>query len=283
VAESNEKSTYGSERGRPRPGPPPGTARRRGRPAKPPLHAGRLLAAAGRVGRHDPWRILAVAIVVSAATAAAEIAAEHAGDPHRVWQYAAAAAASEVIALLGTVLLSGFLCRLTAAAAPGQEPVTLAHVIRTLPWGRLVLADILVSAGTIVGLLALVIPGLVLATLLAVVGPVIETEDRSARAALRRSARLVRPYFWRVALLATVPVIALSELETVGPEPHGAPAIAEVLAIRGVVEGLGEAVVGLVLIQLSYRLRTLDAIRERAADQAGGPAGGTAPAAAGRR
>jgi hypothetical protein len=252
--------------------PPRGTAP--GAVPKPPLRPGRLLAAAAQVGRRDPWRILAVAVVISMVTVLAEIVAEHAADPHSAWQEAVADILAEGIAVLGTVLLSGFLCRLTGAAGRGQR-VTLRHVVATLPWGRLIVADIVVALATIIGLLALLIPGLVLATLLIIVGPVIETEDRPARVALRRSVHLVRPYFWRVALLATLPVVALSELEAVGPEPWGAPAIAEVLAIRGIAEGLLEAVVGLVLVQLTYRLMAVDALRAQAARKAAAGASGS--------
>jgi hypothetical protein len=227
---------------------------------KPPLRPGRLLSAAARVGLGDPWRILAVAITVSTLTVLVEIVAEHLAGPRSSWQQAVAGILAEGVALLGTVLVSGFLCRLTGAAGR-PERVALGHVTRTLPWRKLVAADILVALATIATLLALIIPGLIMATLLAVVGPVIEIEDRTARAALRRSAHLVRPYFWRVALIATVPVLAVAELEAVGPEPWGVPGIFEILAIRGVAEGFLEAVIGLVLIQLSYRLIAVDAIR----------------------
>ena len=57
-----------------------------------------------------------------------------------------------------------------------------------------------------VGLLLLVIPGLILFNVLALVGPVIEVENRKVMAAIRRSIHLVRGHFWSVALLATLPV-----------------------------------------------------------------------------
>ena len=102
------------------------------------------------------------------------------------------------------------------------------------------------------------IPGLVARNLLAVVGPVIEIEDRRVLAALRRSAHLVRQHFWSVALVATLPVILASGLEAAAPEPSGVAEILEVLAIRGLAEGLIEAAIGLVLVELCYRLIDLD-------------------------
>ncbi|MGH3275851.1 MAG: hypothetical protein ACRDNZ_16195 [Streptosporangiaceae bacterium] len=232
--------------------------------AKPPLHVGRLLAGAAGVVRRDVARILGAAIVVTTVVVAAEIVEEHFVNPHSLWQGAVAGVLTEGIGLLGTVFLSGFLCRLTGTARDSREPpVTLRSVITTLPWGRLILADILVVLLVIAGLLALVVPGLIITTLLAIVGPLIEIEDLPVRVALRRSARLVRPYFWRVTLLATIPLLLLSELERAGPEPSGVPGNLEVLAIRGVAEGLLEAAVSLVLIQLCRRLMELAADRPR--------------------
>jgi hypothetical protein len=249
VPESNIPSTQRAWTVQPAPG-----ATGPQRPAKPPLRVGRLLSRAARVARGDPWRILAVSIVLSSVSVIAESLADLAVDEHSVWQVILAAVLTEGVGLLGTVLLSGFLCRLTGQGGPGRPRVTLGHVIRTLPWGRLVLADLAVTALTIAGFLALVVPGFIIVTLLAITGPLIDIEDHSARAALRRSRRLVRHYFWRVVVLATIPIFALSELESAAPEPHHPAEFLEALAIRGVADGLFEAAVGLVLVQLCYRL-----------------------------
>jgi hypothetical protein len=231
-------------------------------PGRPPLEARRLLAAAARIARGDPWRILAVSIAASAASVLAEAATELVADEHIAWQAALAAVITEGVGLLGTVALSGFLCRLTGEH--GQAKVTLRQVIRTLPWGRLIAADLIVTAAVLVGLAALVIPGFIVSTLLIVVGPLIEIEDQPVRAALRRSRRLVWPYFWRVALLVTIPILVLNWVESAGPEPSGVPEVLEALAIRGVADGLLEAAFALVLTQLCYRLITLDAAASRA-------------------
>ena len=51
-------------------------------------------------------------------------------------------------------------------------------MLRSLPWGSLILADLLVTLIVVAGLVVLIIPGLIALTLLAVVGPVIELERR---------------------------------------------------------------------------------------------------------
>ena len=145
--------------------------------------------------------------------------------------------------------------------------------MRTLPWFRLIRADILVAVLVVVGLIALVIPGLVAVNLFAVVGPVIEIENRPVIAALRRSAHLVRLQFWKVALLATLPVILASEIDSISPDHlTSAGAILEVLAIRGLAEAVVEAGIGLMLVELCYRLIALD---RRQADAEGKERPGT--------
>ena len=84
----------------------------------------------------------------------------------------------------------------------------------------------------VLGLVLLIIPGLIALNLLAVVGPVIEIEDRRAWAGLRRSARLVRPHFWKVALIGTLPVLVASGLESALPNPEG---------LAGILTALGRA------------------------------------------
>lgn len=254
-------------------------SKREGRRRIPP---GAVLTAAARAGRRDLWRILAVAVAVSLVTAVAEIIVDEYADPSNAALTVPAQLSASALSLLGTVFLSGFLCRLITTAehaegpgrrrrGPGQggERVTIWHVAQTLPWGRLVLADLAVTLLTAIGLLALVIPGLIIVTLLAVTGPVIEIENLHVRAALRRSARLVRPHFWTVMLLAALPLTLASEIEAIIPQPSGTGEIFEVLALRGIAEALLEAAIGLILVELSFRLIAADAARRRALAQAG--------------
>jgi len=246
-------------------------------PPRQKLPPGQVLMAAAGAGRRDLWRILAVAVAVSLVTAVAEIIIDHFVDPSDTALSVSAQLSAEALSLLGTVFLSGFLCRLISTAehgrnqerrsgGPGQacERVTIGHVARTLPWGRLALADILVVLLTLIGLLALVIPGLIIVNLLAVTGPVIEIEDRRVLSALRRSARLVRPHFWVVALLATLPLALSGEIEAFIPDPSGTGEIFEVLAIRGLGEAALEAAIGLILVELSFRLIASERGRQRA-------------------
>lgn len=226
--------------------------------SKPSLPVREILVAAARSARRSLWRIVGVAVVVSLATALVEIAVINLIDHSNLPLTTFAELTSAAVSVLGAVLLSGFLSRVVGTAEHGEEEFTLGQVVRTLPWRRLVAADVLVAALVVMGVIALVIPGLAIMTFLAVVGPVIEIEDRPVGAALRRSVHLVWPYFWWVTLLATAPLAVLSEIEDLVPEPRTVLQVLEDLAVRAVGLGLLEPAIGLVLVELCFRLIALD-------------------------
>jgi hypothetical protein len=236
-----------------------GTAREADTGSTPPeLPVREILAAAARTGWRHRQRTLAVAVAVSAVTAVLEFVANHLTDQANVPLLLFTGLTASGVSLLGTVFLSGFLGRLVGEAEHGKDRASVWQVARTLHWGRLVGADLLVVLAVVIGFVALVIPGLAAMTLLAVVGPVIEIEDRRVAGALRRSAHLVRRHFWTVALLATLPVIAASGIDSVVPDPDHAGQVATALVIHVVAGALVEAAIGLVLVQLCYRLIALD-------------------------
>jgi hypothetical protein len=219
-----------------------------------------LLAAAARSARYDLGRILAVAISISLLTTLADIAVINLVDHTNAPLTATGELISSALEILGSVFLTGFLCRIVSAAEHGQERASVFQVARNLPWSRLIRADLLVVVLVVFGLILLVIPGLIAITLFSIIGPVIEIEDQPVRAALRRSAHLVRQKFWWVLLLATLPLALVSEAEALAPEPHSLAADLEAIAIRGIGTALLEAVIGLVLVELAYRLIALDRI-----------------------
>ncbi|HUZ57032.1 MAG TPA: hypothetical protein VMU94_31510 [Streptosporangiaceae bacterium] len=225
---------------------------------KSPLGVRAVLATAARAGRRHGWRILAVAVAVSLVTALADIVVRHFVDRTSLPVALAADISASSSTLLGAVFVSGFLSKLVGAGDAGRDTPSIREIARTLPWWRLIGADLMVALIVLVGAIALVIPGLVAANLLAVVGPVIEIEDKAVLAALRRSAHLVRRHFWTVALLVLLPVILASDLNTFAPEPLGVRSVLEILAVRGLAEGLAEAVIGLIVVTLCRRLIALD-------------------------
>lgn len=218
------------------------------------LRPGQVVAAAARAGQRYWWQILALAIPVSLVGSGLEILVDHYVDPTDALLSLGASLGSTGISLLGTVLLSGFVCRLVGAAEHHQAPRTLPQVARSLPWWRLIAADVLVALAVVAGLVLLVVPGFAVLTLLAVVGPVIEIEHRRLFAAIRRSAQLTRHHLWSVLLLATVPLLLVAELEAIAPEPDRSGEIAEFLLTRGIAEGVVEACLAIILCELCFQL-----------------------------
>ena len=232
-----------------------------------------IAAAVVHTARRHAWRILVVSIAVSAVTVAAELAADHLLDRADVTTALVGALSTSALSLLGAVFLSGFLCRLVSSTEHGAaehratehektgeaaDGSRIRDVLRSLPWGSLILADLLATLIIVVGLVALIIPGLIAITLLAVVGPVIELEHRSALAGLRRSVHLARPHFWRVAAFATLPLLLANGIVAFLPDPSGTTDVVTTLVVRSVGEGILESVVGLLLVELCYRLIAAD-------------------------
>ncbi len=228
----------------------------------PGLPVGEIIVAAAQAARRDAWRIFVVAFAVSLVGALAEMIANHLIDRTNLPLLVITSLCASSVSLLGSVFLSGFLCRLVSEPGPGGARI--GATARSLPWGPLIRADLLVALSCAAGLVALVIPGLIALNLLAVTGPVIEIERRKAWAGLRRSARLVRPHFWKVALIGTLPVLLVSAAESALPDPEHPPALVLGLLARGVVEAVLESVVSLLLVQLCFRLMAAERARQAA-------------------
>lgn len=230
----------------------------RNRPARQRLPVREVILSAARAGRGNAGRIILAAICVCSVTAALETAAHSFVDRTNVPATILSDLGASGVSLAGVVFLSGFLSQQVGEAGHGREHAGIADMLRNLPWRRLILADLLVALLFIVGLIALVLPGLLAINLFVIVGPVVEIEDLPVVAALRRSAHLVRQRFWTVALLATLPVSLADELPSAVPHPASVRALLMVLLIRGVLRALIEAALGLVLAELCYRLIELD-------------------------
>jgi len=106
----------------------------------------------------------------------------------------------------GSIFLSGVLDKTVGEHQHGHRATALSEVFRTLPYLTLFVADVMVVLARAAGLALLIIPGLIVVSLTAVVGPVIIIEQRNAWSAIKRSAQLVGPYFWLVFVTATIPL-----------------------------------------------------------------------------
>ena len=98
-------------------------------------------------------------------------------------------------------LLSGVLEEIEGADRRGEPKPTLAHLARKLPWGRLVLADLILAVIVTAGVIALIVPGLILSALFCLVMPLLNLERQGLGPTFRRSAQLTRPFLGTVVIV----------------------------------------------------------------------------------
>lgn len=178
--------------------PAPAPARERVRPVE-------VLRMAYRTARAEPGRVFLPALVIfgldaTYSTFFTEVSVDHLGD------VSLEAGFVLLVSTLGLTFYSGLLERLVGAVERGHEAPPVTTVVQTLPYGRLLLADVVLWFASSVASLSFVLPGMIITTLFALIGPLINMEDLPVRAAFRRSAVLVGPRFVLVLGLITVPL-----------------------------------------------------------------------------
>jgi hypothetical protein len=159
-----------------------------------------------------------------------------------------------LLAALGGVFYAGLIDRVVAADQRGHPEYTIGEVLRTLPYRRLIAADVLLVFATAAGMVLLVIPGLIVFTLFCLVGPLIVSEELGVRAAFRRSASLVRRHFWLTLVLVAIPLVVEHELIAAVEHMDLEHEFAVVLGLHVVLSVVLVAVVALVEVTLTYEL-----------------------------
>jgi len=99
--------------------------------------------------------------------------------------------------LLGELFFSGAIA-ISLTHPHGQQPPGLREIAGRIKYGRLIVVDVAFVAIVAVGLLIGLVPGVLAFVFLGLSGPIVEIEERSPLAALRRSFHLVRGRFWLV-------------------------------------------------------------------------------------
>jgi hypothetical protein len=174
-----------------------------------------------RTARLQPGRVFIPALFIFGFDAAnstlfTEISLDRLGD------VSVGAGVVLFMSTIGLTFYSGLLERLVGAVERGDEAPPIKQVIKTLPYVRLILADAILWLLSGVASLTFVIPGLIVTTLFALIGPLINMEDLPLRKSFRRSATLVAPKFLMVLCLVTIPVGIEHELVTAAAvlDPH---------------------------------------------------------------
>ena len=186
--------------------PPGATLPEPGTPSpRHPLHPLELISMAWRTARMEPARVIVPALVIFGldalqGTLYTELAVDHLGLESIAGVFLFGAST------LGLTFYAGMLERLVGSVERGEPAQPVPVVLRTLPWGRLLVAEaILVVIGAAASLL-LILPGLIVGTLFALVGPLINLIDSSVPEAFKRSLRLVWPHFMLVFCFISLPL-----------------------------------------------------------------------------
>ena len=145
-----------------------------------------------------------------------------------------------ILRLIGPVVYAGYLDEAVGAEYFGGKRHRMATVVRSLPWGPLLVADLVVVIGTAVGLSLLVVPGIVFYLFVGLVGPVIVQERRGVIDGFRRTIRISRTALVAVGLLVVIPIVIEEVIHEAAHQAvhDGGP------ALRLLVEWLVAAVVG---------------------------------------
>jgi hypothetical protein len=173
--------------------------------------------------------------------------------------------ASAAVNLLAYQMFKG----VTTAASMqwrGKAPArSIWHVFATLSYGTLVAVDLILTAGTGLGFLLLVVPGIVFGTWFSLAPVLVELEGRGVRAAFRRSLELVRGSFLIAVTLFSITTAVIYGLEE---GIKGAlQAYLDGLWHREVFDGAVAALVASVLFKPISALATVELAQELIAQQ----------------
>jgi len=120
--------------------------------------------------------------------------------------------------LLGEIFYTGAVAIALTHPHDGEQP-SLREVAGSVRYGTLIAVDLIFGILVAAGVLAFVVPGVIVFVYLGLAAPVVEIEHRGVRSALARSFRLVRGHFWLVlGILLPIEIVSdgLTDLATAG-------------------------------------------------------------------
>ena len=167
---------------------------------------------------------------------------------------------------VATIFFAAVMDTTVVAHQRNMPPPPIRSILRRLPYGSLLVADLIAGLAAGAGAWIGVLPGLIAFTLFSIVAPVLLIERLAPAAALRRSARLTWTWFATsfvsVTLPATVEGLAVERLIA---GTHGLSSLPFVIAAEAFGVTIG-AFVGLCEVALGHVLVHADRSRSRARD-----------------
>ena len=175
------------------------------------LHPVELISMAWHAVKAEPVRVIVPALVIFGldaleSTLYTEISVDHLGLESIAGVFLFGAST------LGLTFYAGMLERLVGSVERNEPAQPVLVVLRTLPWLRLLAAEAILVVIDAAASLLFLIPGLIVGTLFALVGPLINLLDTSVRDAFRRSLKLVWPHFVLVFCFISLPLAVEHEV-----------------------------------------------------------------------
>jgi hypothetical protein len=157
--------------------------------------------------------------------------------------------------LMGQAIYAG----LTAAAVvdwrAGQPLPPTRTLVRSMPIGRLIVLDLVVTLGAAVGFVLLVLPGLIFLTYVAASAPVLKLEHRGVWDSIRRSVSLVRGRAPKVFLIVGGTIVFTELAVQAIAAPFSGAALLSVVNLAG--EAIFQPFEGLAIAIVAVRLLIL--------------------------
>ena len=171
-----------------------------------------------------------------------------------------------MIRLFGPVVYAGYLDEAVGHEYFHGRHVRFRDVLRSLPWVRLVIADVVLIVGTVIGLSLFIVPGLIWLTLFVLIGPVLVQERHGVTDGFSRTFQLARGA-WQMILLLVVTLLVAENIahEIVHQLLHHSPIWQQVTA-AWIVSAFVGGIVGLVEVALASELMARSPLEEPSAD-----------------
>ena len=170
----------------------------------------------GMLGAHF-WRVALVALIIFVpppvlSVMLADIRESLAADPGLVrgLGFVLGLLLVTLVRLAGPVVYAGYLDEAVGHEYFKGHRIHFGTVLRTLPWGRLVVADLILVVGATIGLALFIVPSLAWLTLFSLVGPVIVQERHGLVDGFARTLQLARAAWLRI-LLLVVSLLAVEQ------------------------------------------------------------------------
>jgi hypothetical protein len=159
-----------------------------------------------------------------------------------------------MIRLFGPVVYAGYLDEAVGHEYYHGRRMRFGEVLRSLPWVKLVIADIILVGGVSIGLALFVLPGLIFMTLFALIGPVMVQERHGVISGFRRTFELSRGA-WRMIVVLVVALLAVENgAHEIVHEMFHHSALSVQIITSWMVAALIGGIVGLVEVALASEL-----------------------------